>query len=402
MSWNTKTRDFAFALTLLSAGLAMPSGGAGQQPTPVPLELPRPWGPHAVGVRTFLVTDSSRPDAISPDPDDFRPVLVRVWYPAETVEGAPRRYMDPHTADAWRNNMPAADGFEAGITTHAHTDAPLSDVERRWPVLLFSPGRSFPAENYQITLEYLASMGWVVAAISPPYEEALTVLPDGRELPFSGPQWKSEDQRGDVLMGVVDDMVLDASRVLDRLEVMNAAPSDLFGGRLDLGRGVGYLGHSLGGAAAAWTLQREPRVKAAVSWEGQVYRDEDRPMKVTGGSLLYIVGGANRTELAGTQFQPGRPGATVYEMVIHGAWHASFGDMLYIYRRYAPHDWLARHRREIHADRVNQITDDYVDEFFGHYLLGRPLDLLWPKSVADEEDTRIWSYPEVELRVYGN
>jgi dienelactone hydrolase len=203
-------------------------------------------------------------------------------------------------------------------------------------------------------------------------------------------------------MGVVDDMVLDASRVLDRLEAMSAAPAGPFGGRLALDRGVGYLGHSLGGAAAAWALQREPRVKAAVSWEGQVYRAADRPMNVTGGSLLYIIGGANRSELMGTQFRPGKPGLTVYEMVIHGAWHASFGDMLYIYRRYANRDWRARHRREVHADRVNQITDDYVDEFFAHYLLGKPLDLLWPKSLEEEGDTRVWSYPEVELRVYGN
>jgi hypothetical protein len=394
-------RCLACILHVAVAVFAGASTAVGQESNPVDIELPAPWGPYAPGMRSFLVTDSTRPDTISPAKGDFRPILVRVWYPAEMTNGPTKPYMDSRTADAWRDNMPAADGFESRIRTHTYVGAPMSGDKARWPVLLFSPGRSFPVENYQTNLEFLASMGWIVAAISPPYEEALTVLPDGRALPFSGPRWETEEQRGDVLMGVVNDMVLDAGKVLDELERRGRAPGDLFSGRLDLTRGVGYMGHSLGGAAAAWTLQRDPRVTAAVSWEGQVYRDADRPLKVTGGDLLYIIGGANRAELLGTQYRPGRPGTTVHEMVIHGAWHASVGDMLYIYRRYAPRDWLERHRREVLAERVNQITDDYAQEFFANRLLGQPLDLLWPKSLQQEESPSTWEYPEVELRTYA-
>lgn len=160
---------------------------------------------------------------------------------------------------------------------------------------------------------------------------------------------ESEAERGDVLMAVVDEMVLDASVVIDRIEELHRTTGDPFEGRLDPTRGVGYLGHSLGGAAAVWTLEREPRVRAAVSWEGQVYRETDRHLAVTGGPLLYFTGGANRAELVGTQFRPGVAGGVVHEVVIEGAWHASFGDMLYIYRRYADRGWLERHRREVPA-----------------------------------------------------
>jgi predicted dienelactone hydrolase len=86
---------------------------------------------------------------------------------------------------------------------------------KRWPVLLFSHGRSFPVENYQIALEQLASQGWVIAAISHPYEEAATLLPDGTTLPFRGPTWDDESERGAVLTGVVDELVRDASLVID-------------------------------------------------------------------------------------------------------------------------------------------------------------------------------------------
>lgn len=387
----------AAAVALTAVGLG-PEASTAQEAL-VKIELPEPWGPHAVGVRTLMVHDSARADTISADPDDHRPVLVRLWYPAEPSDRDPRPYMDSRVADAWRGTLPAPDGFEAEVHTHAVPDATVADARERWPVLLFSPGRSFPVENYQLSLEHLASLGWVVAAISPPYEEVLTVLPDGRELPFAGPTWESEEGRGEVLSSVVDDLVLDASVVLDRLASVAAGDGPL-AGRLDLERGVGYFGHSLGGAVAARTLERDARVRAAASWEGQVYREAERPLRV-GGPLLYLVGGANRDELVGTHYRPARDGGAVYEVVIRGAWHPSFGDLLWIYRRYADRAWLERHRRELPAARVNQITNDLLHEFFAHHLLDGGLDLLWPDSSEESGSYETWNYPEVELRVYA-
>ncbi|MEX0892467.1 MAG: hypothetical protein WEB88_09885 [Gemmatimonadota bacterium] len=384
-------------IALLLVLMAIPVAPAVAQSV-VPVTLPRPWGEQAVGVATHLLVDSARVDPHAAG--QARRLLVRIWYPADSVSGGVRPYMPAAVADAWRSTMPAADGFEDAITTNAVADAPVSSALGKWPVLLFSHGRSFPVENYQIALEQLASQAWVIAALSHPYEEALTLLPDGTTLPFRGPSWENEGERGAVLMGVVDEMVHDAMLVIDRLETMAAEASSPFFDRLDLAPGVGYFGHSLGGAAAAWTLQRDRRVAAAASWEGQVYREEDRPLRVR-APLLYVVGGANRTELVGTQFRPDARGGPVYELVMHGAWHASFGDMLHVYRHYADEAWHERHRRELHPLRTNQITTEYLHEFFGHYLLGRELDLLWPDSIEELGSYRTWNYPEVELRVYG-
>jgi dienelactone hydrolase len=360
------------------------------------LTLPKPWGEWTPAVTTHLIADSTRSDAQT----GARPILVRLWYPTDAQTGMRRPYMHEAVADAWRGTMPAADGFERGIATHAITGAPLSSARPRWPVLLFSHGRSFPVDNYQIALEYLASRGWIVAAISHPNEEALTVLPDGRHLPFSGPTWKHENERADVLMSVVDELVRDAGRVIDELERMNGDAASGFAARMDLDRGVGYAGHSLGGAAAIWTLQRDIRVKAAASWEGQVYRAADRPLHVR-GPVLYIFGGANRAELMGTQLRPASGGGPVYELVMHGAWHVSFGDMLYIYRHYADRSWHDRHRREMDPLRANQISNDYLHEFFSSHLLGTEPDLLWPDSREESESYVTWNYPEVELRIFS-
>lgn len=395
--------------SLLAAAVAhaawLPPGLAAQtaappdvDPTTRQVALPEPWGPHAVGVRALVVVDSGRTVAGPGGTERPRPILVRVWHPALPTDAPRRAYMDPATADAWRSTLPVPPGFEGAVRTHAASDAPWAEPTPvgGWPVLLFSHGRSFPVENYQIVLEQLASQGWVVVALSHVGEEALTRLPDGTEYPFAGPTWETPEQRGAVLMRVVDELVRDASRVLDALERANAAAESPLGERLALRAGVGYFGHSLGGATAAWALQREDRVRAAASWEGQVYRDADRPMTVA-GPLMYLVGGANRTELSWNHFRPGGPAAPVYEVVIEGAWHASFGELLHVYRAYAPRDWQERHRRELTAERANQITADMLDAFFGAHLLGRPSDLLRPDSREEGESSATWNYPEVEL-----
>ncbi len=378
--------------------LLLTTTASGQDSTVHPIALPKPVGEYAIGVRSVLLLDSTRTDTLV-DPAGPRPLLVRIWYPADSTGGPTRLYMPPAVADPWRGTLPAAPGFESAITTNAVIDAPLSTVQSRWPVLLFSHGRSFPVENYQILLEQLASHGWVVVAISHPHEEAATLLPDGTVLSFAGPQWSDDSLRGPVLQGVVDQLVRDASVALDWLGRRDSVARDPFHDRLDLAHGVGYLGHSLGGAVAVWAMQRDPRVTAAMSWEGQVYRDADRPLRVN-GPLLYMLGSANRQELLGRQFRPGR-NAPVFEAVLGGGWHLSVGDILYIYRRYAPREWLLRHRREIDPLRANRITGDYADEFFGHYLLGRSLDLLQPDAPGDLEGAAVWNYPEVELRVYS-
>ena len=375
---------------------------ASAQDTPLqPIALPVPWGEHAIGVYEAVVVDSTRQVMTEDGRPVHRPILVRVWHPADSLGDSARPYMHPDVAEAWRATLPVPSGWERVVAANAVDGAPLARNDSvGWPVLLFSHGRSWPVENYQILLEHLSSRGWVVVAISHPGEEALTRLPDGTRIAYAGPGWETDEQRGGVLQGVVDQHVVDARVVLDWLEREADAAYGPFADRLNLAGGVGYAGHSLGGASAAWALQRDERIVAAASWEGQVYRAEDRPLTVV-GPLMYIIGGANRTEFSGRHFRGGGPDRPVYEVVIHGAWHASVGDLLYLYRYYAPRDWQERHRREITAVRANQITGDYLHAFFSRYLRRAEVDLLEPDAPGD--DVSNWNYPEVELRKHlGN
>jgi hypothetical protein len=47
------------------------------------LELPSTTGPYLVGRTIFRWVDTSRPEVLTEDANDFREVMALVWYPAE-------------------------------------------------------------------------------------------------------------------------------------------------------------------------------------------------------------------------------------------------------------------------------------------------------------------------------
>ena len=51
-------------------------------------ELPEPTGSHAVGVTKLQVTDPSREETFTHDPDDHRELMLTIWYPAAVVRGS--------------------------------------------------------------------------------------------------------------------------------------------------------------------------------------------------------------------------------------------------------------------------------------------------------------------------
>jgi pimeloyl-ACP methyl ester carboxylesterase len=321
---------------------------------------------------------------------------VQIWYPGRGPVRRTVPYMDSATAAAWTASQSLPAGFERQIVTHAQRDLPLTDSLGALPVLLFSHGRSWPVQTYQAMLQDLASRGWMVVGMSHPYDEAATTFADGSVARFDPERWENQTERGVVLTRSVNVLVRDAAFVLETLESWNAQRQHRFFGRINLGQ-VGYFGHSLGGAAAVQAMERIPALRAAATIEGSVYDTTARPLHVT-KPVLSIIGGYNRADL-GLRDYLAAPGGVLYEAIVHGAWHASFADLLLVYGAFAPRAWHANHRRELAPARVNQITTDYLDAFFGRYLRGESSLLLRPHSDAELGSYTTSGYPEVELRI---
>jgi pimeloyl-ACP methyl ester carboxylesterase len=167
----------------------------------VPAELkasspPQLWGdlqagPFAVGFRTVFRYDNSRTwkltrgndGSFSPDLSG-RPIQINIWYPATMDNSAQRMrfadYVDQSSAETFenlnsvmkqRNRGDAAGSIPRAelpslqsAELNACRDAPL--VRRRFPAVLYFGGLNAAINGNAILAEYLASHGYMVAAIS--------------------------------------------------------------------------------------------------------------------------------------------------------------------------------------------------------------------------------------------
>jgi dienelactone hydrolase len=386
----------AFSAMLLCAVLVA-TPVAGQEYPDV--ALPAPTGPYAIGTQVEVVVDSTRSERFGPDSGGPRVLRIRYWYPASEAAGDPVPYMDGPTAATWVERHGFPEGFERRVRTHAREDATLATREGRWPLVLFSHGLSWPAAMYQAFHEELASHGYVVAAVDHTgYSDAI-VFPDGRVAGFTA--WSepaaSEEERRARLAAHMPTLVADLRFALDEIARASAEGREFH--RSIAATGIGAFGHSYGGGAAARVMEDDPRIVAAVNLEGSAYSPDTLPFVVR-EPLLHVVGGYNEADLVATEFEP--EGAPVYEVVIHGTFHSTFSDLIYLHAVKADEAWRERHRYDLEPARALRIANDYLLAFFDRYVKGiegERENLLHLRSAAELETSETRGYPEVELAI---
>ena len=165
-------------------------------------------------------------------------------------------------------------GSFGSVATHATAAASVSAAQRTWPVLFFSPGLSVPREQYSALCADLASRGFVVVALSVPYESAVSVLAGGRVIG----QTIHPDVMGPpphrALERLIDIRAADSRFVLDQLgRLAQVEPGSPLAGHLDL-QHVGIVGHSIGGATAVQVMAGDPRFKVGVNLDGKLFGTE--------------------------------------------------------------------------------------------------------------------------------
>lgn len=386
------------AASIAALVLALPATTTAQ--TYPDIALPTPTGPHAVGTRTTVVVDSTRVETPGSEAGGPRVVRMRLWYPAGEADGPTVAYMDAPTAATWVERHGFPEGFERHVRTHARENAVLAEAGSPWPLLVFSHGMSWPTAMYQAFHEELASHGYVVAAIDHTGYVDAVVFPDGTVGGFtawSGPAG-SEEARRARLAEHMPTWVADLRIALDAIE-RRSESGDRFYASLST-ENVGALGHSYGGGAATRLMEADPRVVAAANLEGSAYGADTLPFHVS-RPLLHVVGGYNEALLVATEFEP--DDAPLYEILVHGAFHSTFSDLIYLHAFKADDAWRARHRYDLDPARALAITNDHLRAFFDRYVKGIEdgprEDLLHLRSRADLESASTRGYPEVERRL---
>ncbi|MEU8358246.1 alpha/beta hydrolase [Nonomuraea sp. NPDC048882] len=243
---TTQTRAANLAGTAGLAGTADPAKAAR-------LALPAPTGKRPIGTTALHLVDKSRPDPWNPEAKE-RELLVSLWYPAKKATGKRAPYMTTAESQAVLKDYPVAEKDAlAKVRTHARVGAP--PLGGRRPLVVMSPGFSFPRATLTSLAEDFASRGYLVAAIEHTYESVGTTFPDGRTTSCLA------------CVKGQDNAKVAASRVKDVRFVLDRLVEGRWGRTIDRSR-IAMVGHSIGGYAAAQTMLAEPRIKAGVNLDG--------------------------------------------------------------------------------------------------------------------------------------
>ena len=142
---------------------------AGQERTP---RLPEPTGSFPVGTTSLWLRDASRPDPWAAGVD-VRELMVTLWYPASSSDGARTRYMTPAESRLQLTSREiggVAPDMLSTVRTNAVSDATPAGGERFLPLVVLSPGFTNSRGTLTGLAEDLASHGYVVAGVDHTYE----------------------------------------------------------------------------------------------------------------------------------------------------------------------------------------------------------------------------------------
>ncbi len=237
--------------------------------------FPEPTGRFAVGTRSFHFIDESRLD--QRQPSKKRELGVTLFYPSSAKRG----HRFPYQEDTIKALMEikALSSYVprfmwslllSGITSFAQPDAPIALQEAPYPLIIFLPGiGGEPLDN--VYLEELASHGYIIAALSVPFDTTVTVL-DGRIIgldPALESAMKKVDREAIYAYRTAAHhaWLADCDFLLTKLEELDGQAGSPFFKVIDWER-LGVLGSSHGGGVAIDFCKFNKRCKAGVDMDG--------------------------------------------------------------------------------------------------------------------------------------
>ncbi len=373
------------------------------------VDLPKPTGEYNVGTTYMNFKDDSRLEVLTDNPDDYRELEARIWYPIDDVSSNKDvlSYRESFENFGSINYMGSFPSFIFGhyrlAKTNSYLDEPVSSKFDSYPVLFFSTGFLSRNDDYQLFMEELASNGYIVISLKQSYESRSVVKPSGEIIPFTKehgdgykrhiditlPFWKrfwasnnteekiaisKEIIESDTFMDeVLDIRTSDIQFVVDELEKIES--TEILYDKLDL-ENLGIFGHSMGGAVAGQTCFVDNRFKAGINLDGFQWGDVMSGITTQPFMIVYSEPFAYANDFVLDNYNN-----TLYQLAIKGSTHTNFDDNMIV----MPITKKIGMVGSIDKNRMQEISNEYIVSFFDRYL--------------KNEDVSFAEFDEVEFEI---
>ncbi|KAK2017447.1 tat pathway signal sequence [Colletotrichum eremochloae] len=238
--------------------------------------IPGPPGPHPVALRVRAFEDAARWDPHAPkDQPEKRRVMVSLNIPIKkevncSAEIVP--YMPPITAGVYDQMATTMYGLPNNIFStmeleFCHAKATCTPKADKYPLVVFSPGRTASRLAYGMLARSLASYGYIVANLDHTYDAFVVEFPDG-SVRYAENATNSDT---DYVESLLDTRQKDVSFIIDQLLDTSVTSSLMAGTQasIDPNR-IFVAGHSSGGATAAASLYADDRVLGGLNFDGLI------------------------------------------------------------------------------------------------------------------------------------
>jgi dienelactone hydrolase len=338
----------------------------GQYFCPLFHNLPQPTGPYSVG--NVLYHWRTTQTILDPKYQEFN---GEVFYPTTKAQSLKKFNYQPHKIDALKEILATDSSIPrfiwkqllSNITTFTEPNTPLAPTESLYPVILYLPGIG-SEDLHNVYLEELASHGYVVVAIEPPYDVLVSVFPD--KIITIDPVLKKAVKDTDRTQiytyrnqaHVRWNYYIESS--LKNIHELNVDQKSIFYQKLDLEK-IGLIGHSHGGAVVTDFCQKNIICKAGINMDGwtKTYNSGqsfDTPF------LFLLSESGEMPEMHDLFKNNKRP--DFKKVVIAGAGHGAFSDGILTKQPLA--QWLGVVTKG--ARQVRKHISENIVTFFNTYL----------------------------------
>lgn len=379
------------------------------------MKLPDPSGKYIVGSANYTITDLSRLENNTEDPNDKRVLFAEVWYPGSLDglnEVPPVRTLWEELYKGESDRVSFFMNYLKGINTHSYPDIPAKTGDGTFPVILFNHGLQMFTSQSTLLMEHLASNGYIVVSVAHPYEsirvnlqDAGTVMPDfisSRAKFNEALKWiekssapinaaksatkkkDNREERAQIMLkaieesemnNVVSEWEKDNRFILN--ELISSGDKELvFRKIMDTSR-IGIMGMSVGGAAATEVAKSDKRIKAGINVDGLQYGKRNKEPLEVPFAMIYSEDGKGLNEFLMLSSKN-----DYFEYTFIGSHHADFTDMTMIW----PFMRIYGQLGNIPGERMVELSNKVILNFWDAYLKNKPF-----KNLNEIH------YPELEM-----